>query len=57
VVGQERLDAPLGHELAAQRCRVEELTIWVAIALHPPILADRASKRESCDHGFNQTVS
>jgi len=43
VVSQERLDAPLGHELSAERWRVEQFTVESAESLHSSILDDRRS--------------
>jgi len=46
MVGEKRLDASSGHELSAEGCRVEELTIGVAMPLHLPILVDPRANRE-----------
>ena len=54
VVGQEGFHTAVSYQLTAQRPGVEQLPVGVAMALHLPILADRASSRESPDHGFNQ---
>ena len=44
VVGQERLDTPFGHELTAERRRVEKFTVEFAESLHTSILDDRHSR-------------
>ena len=46
VVGQEGLDRALRDELSAQGRRVEELSIGIAMSLHPPILDDAGANRE-----------
>jgi hypothetical protein len=40
MVGEKRLDAPIGHELTAQCRRVEQFTVEFAESLHPTILDD-----------------
>ena len=45
MVRQERLDAPLGHELSAERRRVEQFTIEFAEPLHVSILDGRSRIR------------
>ena len=58
VIGQEGLDASIWDELAAQSGRVEQLTVGIAMSLHPPILDDRGSNREHSSRDlFQQSPS
>ena len=46
VIGEERLDAALWDELAAEGRRIKQLTIGIAVSLHAQSLAARAPDRE-----------
>ena len=55
VIGQERLDAPFGNQLAAQSGGVEQLRVGFASSLHLPILDDPGSNREYSRAIFQQS--
>jgi hypothetical protein len=46
VIGQERFNAAVGHQLAAQRRRVQQLAVRVSLALHPASLNSPPPDRE-----------
>ncbi len=46
MIGEERLDAALWDELAAEGRRIKQLTIGIAVSLHAQSLAARAPDRE-----------
>ena len=46
MVSENGLDTPLGDQLAAESRGVEELSVGIALSLHPPILDDPAADRE-----------
>ena len=56
MIGEERLDAPLGHESATERRRVEQFTIGFAESLHRSILDDH-NRRTRHHEPIYSTVS
>ena len=46
VISQERVHRVLGHQMAAQRRRVQQLNVRVALAQHPPSVPRAHRKRE-----------
>jgi hypothetical protein len=56
MIGQERLDASLRHELSTERRRVKQFTIGFAESLHVTILDDRCSRIRLCEPNYS-TVS